>query len=93
LEYSERKPSSRERGPDKKPRTYQVNNMRNLNQFSDMPQGFEKYLKDEKGVDIIGKTSTAKIVLVVIGIMLAGLGILYFYDKHKNKQDTEKNWQ
>ena len=74
IEYSERKPRSRERGPDKKPRTYRANSMRNLEQFSNRPQEFQTYLKDEKGIDITGNTSTAKIVLAVIGIVLAGLG-------------------
>ena len=91
--YKERKPRSRERGPDKKPRTYRANSMRNLEQFSERPQEFETYLKDEKGIDISGKTSTAKIVLIVIGIVLAGLCVLYFYDKHRNRQDTGENWQ
>ena len=60
--YRERRPRSRERGPDKKPRTYRVNSMKNLSQFNNRPQGFETYLKDEKGIDITGKTNTAKIV-------------------------------
>ena len=51
--------------------------MKNLEQFSNRPQEFETYLKDEKGIDISGKTSTAKIVLIIVGIMFAGLGLLY----------------
>ena len=91
--FKERKPRSKERGPDRKPRTYQVNSMRNLSQFNNKPQEFETYLKDEKGIDITGKTSTAKIVFVVVGVMLAGLGLLYLYDRYRNRQDNEKYWQ
>ena len=88
--YKERKPRRRERGPDKKPRMYKVNSMRNLNQFNNKPQEFETYLKDEKGVDITGKPSTAKIILIVVGIILTGLGLLYLYDRCRNRQDNEK---
>ncbi|MDH3204923.1 MAG: hypothetical protein OEL81_09645 [Nitrosopumilus sp.] len=91
--HRERKPRSRERGPDKKPRTYHVNSMKNLGQFSDRPQEFETYLKDEKGIDISGKTSTAKIALIIVGVMLAGLGILYLYDRYRNRQDDAKYGQ
>ena len=91
--HRERKPRSRERGPDKKPRTYHVNSMKNLGQFSDRPQEFETYLKKEKGIDISGKTNTAKIALIIFGVMLAGLGMLYLYDRHKNRQDDDKYGQ
>jgi len=90
IDFAERKPRSRERGPDKKPRTYKANSMRNFVQFKERPEEFAKYLKDEKGIDISGKTSTAKIALIIVGVMLAGLGILYFYDRHKNRQDGNK---
>ena len=90
----ERKPRSRERGQDRKPRTIRANSMRNLNQFSDKPEEFSTYLKDEKGIDITGNTNaTTKIVLIVIGIMLAGLGVLYFYDRYKNKHDNQEYWK
>ncbi|MDH3341466.1 MAG: hypothetical protein OEL84_09335 [Nitrosopumilus sp.] len=68
------------------------NNM-NQEQFSDRSQEFETYLKDEKGIDISGKTSTAKIALIIFGVMLAGLGMLYLYDRHKNRQDDAKYGQ
>lgn len=86
MSNTERRPRSRERGPDKKPRTYRIGSMRNLNQFSDRPQEFETYLKGEKGIDITGKPSTAKIVLIIVGVVLTGLGLLYLYDRYRNRQ-------
>ena len=43
IDSPERKPRSRERGPDKKPRTYRTNSMRNLEQFSNRPQEFQTF--------------------------------------------------
>ena len=40
-----KKPRSRERGPDKKPRTYRANSMSNLTQFNQRPEDLAKYLR------------------------------------------------
>ena len=72
--YTERKPRSRERGPDKKPRTYRANSMNNFVQFKDRPEVFAKYLKDEKGVDITGNSGIVKTFLIFGGAMIAIFG-------------------
>ena len=59
-DYPERTKRSRERGPDKKPRTYRASSMNNLVQFSQRPEEFTKYLKDEKGINITGDSMKGK---------------------------------
>ena len=89
---TERKKSrSRERGPDKKPRTYKVNSMRNLDQFNQRPEEFTKYLKDEKGVDITGNSGIVKILLIFSGLLFAGLGGWWLYNHYKNEKDSVEN--
>jgi len=82
-EYSERKPRSRERGPDKKPRTYRANSMRNFVQFRERPEEFEKYLKDVKGVDVIGNSGIAKTFLIFGVAIIAVFGGLWLYNHYK----------
>ena len=86
--YTERKPRSRERGPDKKPRTYRANSMSNLTQFRQRPEEFTQYLKDEKGVDVTGNSGIAKTILVLVGLMIAVIGGLWLYDWYKNRQSS-----
>lgn len=86
--YPERKPRSRERGPDKKPRTYHANSMSNLTQFRQRPEEFTQYLKDEKGVDVIGNSGIAKTILVLVGLMIAVFGGWLLYDWYKNQQSS-----
>ena len=89
IDYTERKPRSRERGPDKKPRTYRVNSMNNLAQFNQRPEAFTKYLKNEKGVDINGNSGIVKILLVFAGVVFAGLGGWWLYNHYKNKNNED----
>ena len=85
-EYSERKPRSRERGPDKKPRTYRANSMNNFVQFKDRPEEFAKYLKDVKGVDVTGNSGIVKAFLIFGGAMIAVFGGLWLYNHYKNER-------
>jgi len=88
----ERKPRSRERGPDKKPRIYRANSMNNFVQFKDKPEEFAKYLKDVKGVDITGNPNLVKILLILGGIGLAGFGGWWLYNHFKNgRNDNVEN--
>ncbi len=80
---TERKPRSRERGPDKKPRTYRANSMNNFVQFKDRPEEFAKYLKDVKGVDITGNSGIAKVLLIFGVAIIAVLGGLWLYNHYK----------
>ena len=73
-DYSERKSRSKERGPDKKPRTYKANSMSNLAQFNQRPDEFAQYLNEVKGVDITGNSGIVKIILILGGLGFAGLG-------------------
>jgi len=92
IDHTERKKSrSRERGPDKKPRTYKVNSMRNLEQFNQRPEEFAKYLKDEKGINITGNSGMVKILLVFSGLLFAGLGGWWLYNHYKNEKDSIEN--
>ena len=79
-----KKPRSRERGPDKKPRTYRANSMRNFVQFKERPEEFAKYLKDEKGVDITGNSGIVKAFLIFCVVMIAIFGGLWLYNHYKN---------
>lgn len=88
IEYTERKKRSRERGPDKKPRTYKANSMSNLAQFNQRPEEFAQYLNDEKGVDITGNSGMWKIFLVIGGGIIAGLGGLWIYNRYKKRKDN-----
>ena len=81
---TERKPRSRERGPDRKPRTYHANSMNNFVQFRVRPEEFAKYLKDVKGVDITGNSNIVKILLILGGLGFAGLGGWWLYNRYKN---------
>jgi len=74
IDYIERKPRSKERGPDKKPRTYKANSMSNLTQFNQRPGKFAKYLKEEKGVDIAGNSGIVKAVLIFCVAMITIFG-------------------
>ena len=84
-----KKPRSRERGPDKKPRTYRVNSMNNLAQFKQRPEEFTKYLKDEKGVDITGNSGIVKIFLIFGGVMITIFGGLWLYNQYKNRKNND----
>ncbi|MDH5665610.1 MAG: hypothetical protein OEY10_04880 [Nitrosopumilus sp.] len=86
IDSSERKPRSRERGPDKKPRTYRANSMKNFVQFKERPEEFAKYLNDEKGVDITGNSGIAKAFLIFGGAMIAIFGGLWLYNHYKNER-------
>ena len=88
MDYAERKPRSRERGSDKKPRTYRANSMNNFVQFRERPEVFAKYLKDEKGVDITGNFDIVKMMLVFAGLVFAGLGGWWLYNHYKNEKDN-----
>jgi hypothetical protein len=74
MNHTERKPRRRERGPDKRPRTYRANSMNNFVQFKDRPEEFSKYPKEVKGVNIDGNSNLIKVLLILGGIGLAGLG-------------------
>jgi len=87
----ERKPRSRERGPDKKPRIYRANSMNNFVQFKDRQEVFVKYLKDEKGVDITGNSGMWRILLIIVGVAFAGFGGLWLYNHYKSEKDIVNN--
>jgi hypothetical protein len=91
IEHTERKPRSRERGPDRKPRTYKANSMSNLVQFNQRPEEFAQYLNDEKGVDITGNSSIVKMMLVFAVLIFAGLGGYWLYKHYKNGKDVVDN--
>jgi len=80
---TERKSRSRERGPDKKPRTYRANSMNNFVQFKDRPEEFAKYLKDVKGVDISGNSGILKAFLIFGVAIIAVFGGLWLYNHYK----------
>lgn len=89
---TERKSRSRERGPDKKPRTYRANSMNNFVQFRERPEEFAKYLKDVKGVDISGNSGIVKAFLIFGVAMIAIFGGLWLYSHYKNgKNDNIEN--
>lgn len=79
-----KKPRSRERGPDKKPRTYRANSMKNFVQFKERPEEFAKYLKDVKGVDIAGNSGIVNVFLIFCVVMIAIFGGLWLYNHYKN---------
>ena len=84
-----KKPRSRERGPDKKPRAYRANSMSNLTQFNQRPEEFAKYLKEEKGVDITGNSGMVKAFLIFGGVMIAIFGGLWLYNRYKNEENDD----
>ena len=43
-----KKPRSRERGPDKKPRTYRANSMKNFEQFKERPESLQNISRMRK---------------------------------------------
>ena len=86
--YTERKPRSRERGSDKKPRTYRANSMNNFVQFKERPEKFTKYLKEVKGVDITGNSGIVKSILIFSGLMFAIFGGWWLYNHYKNEKDS-----
>jgi len=83
-----KKPRSRERGPDKKPRTYRANSMRNFVQFKEKPEEFPKYLEEEKGVDITGNSGIVKTFLIFGVVMITIFGGLWLYNRYKNGNDN-----
>jgi len=83
-----KKPRSRERGPDKKPRTYRANSMSNLAQFNERPEEFARYLEEEKGVDIAGNSGIVKVFLIFCVAMIAVFGGLWLYNRYKNGNDN-----
>ena len=87
----ERKPRSRERGPDKKPQTYRANSMNNFVQFKDRQEVFAKYLKEVKGVDITGNSGIVKSILILSGLMFAIFGGLWLYNHYKSETDIVDN--
>ena len=84
--YTEKKKRSRERGPDKKPRTYRARSMGNLTQFNQRPEEFVQYLKNEKGVDIDGNSSIVKSFLIFGGVVTTIFGGLWLYNHYKNRK-------
>lgn len=88
---TERKPRSRERGPDKKPRTYRANSMKNFVQFNERPEEFAKYLKEVKGVDVTGNSGIVKAILIFSGLMFAIFGCWWLYNHYKNEKDNVDN--
>jgi len=92
LDHTERKPCNRESGPDKKPRTYRANSMNNFVQFKYRPEEFAKYLKNVKGFDVTGNSGMIRMLLILVGIGLAGLGSWWLYNHYKNgKNDNIEN--
>ncbi len=87
--FAGKKPRSKERGPDKKPRTYKVNSMSNLTQFNQRPEEFAKYLKEERGVDIAGNSGMVKAFLIFGGVMIAIFGGVWLYNRYKNKGNDD----
>ena len=83
-----KKPRSRERGPDKKPRTYRENSMKNFVQFKERPEKFTKYLKNEKGVNIAGNSGIVKVFLIFCVAMIAIFGGWWLYNHYKNGNDS-----
>lgn len=83
-----KKPRSRERGPDKKPRTYRANSMKNFVQFKEKPEEFAKYLKDVKGVNISGNSGIVKAFLIFCVAMIAIFGGVWLYNQYKNRSDN-----
>ena len=88
ITYSERRPRSRERGPDKKPRTYKAASMNNLKQFNQRPEEFAQYLKDEKGVNVTGNPEIGKILLILAIGVFTVLGGAWMYNHYKNRKDN-----
>ena len=92
IDCTKRKPRNRERGPDKKPRTYRANSMNNFVQFKDRPEVFAKYLKDEKGVDSTGNSGIVKAFLVFGVVMITIFGGLWLYNHYKDgRNDNIEN--
>jgi len=89
IDFPERTKRSRERGPDKKPRTYRASSMNNLAQFSQRPEEFTKYLKDEKGINITGNSGIVKIFLIFGGVMITIFGGLWLYNQYKNRKNDD----
>ncbi|MDH3780080.1 MAG: hypothetical protein OES15_04390 [Nitrosopumilus sp.] len=83
-----KKPRSRERGPDKKPRTYRASSMKNFVQFKERPEEFKKYLKDVKGVNIAGNSGIVKAVVIFCVVMIAIFGGLWLYNHYKKRNDN-----
>jgi len=87
-----KKPRSRERGPDKKPRTYRANSMRNFVQFKERPEEFAKYLNEGKGVSIAENSGIVKAFLIFCVAMIAIFGGLWLYNHYKNRNyDNTEN--
>jgi len=89
-----KKPRSRERGPDKKPRTYRANSMKNFVQFKERPEEFARYLNEEKGVNIAGNSGIVKAFLIFCVAMIAIFGGCWLYNHYKNKnnKNTESRY-
>ena len=89
-----KKPRSRERGPDKKPRTYRANSMKNFVQFKERPEEFARYLNEEKGVNIAGNSGIVKAFLIFCVAMIAIFGGLWLYNRYKNRNhnNTESRY-
>ena len=83
-----KKPRSRERGPDKKPRTYRANSMKNFVQFKERPEEFAKYLNEEKGINIAGNSGIVKAVLIFCVAMITIFGGLWLYNRYKNRKNN-----
>jgi len=88
-DYTERKKRNRERGSDKKPRTYRANSMGNLTQFKQRPEEFAQYLKNEKGICIIGNSGIVKTFLIFGGAMIAIFEGLWLYNYYKNRKNDD----
>ena len=61
--------------------------MNNFVQFKDRPEAFKKYLKDEKGIDITGKSSILKTFLIFGVVIDAIFGGLWLYNHYKNSKN------
>ena len=94
IDCTDRKPRSRERGPDKKPRTYRANSMKNFVQFKERPEEFARYLNEEKGVNIAGNSGIVKAFLIFCVAMIAIFGGLWLYNRYKNRNhnNTESRY-
>ena len=59
-----------------------------LRQFSQRPEEFAQYLKDEKGVNITGNSGIVKVLLILAIGFCAVLGGAWLYNHYKNREDN-----
>jgi len=63
--------------------------MNNLVQFSQRPEEFTRYLKEEKGVDVTGNSGMVKAFLIFCVAMIAIFGGLWLYNHYKNEENDD----